>query len=758
MGDVNVTTSEGNIIEAAQVLQSLDIPYTYLNRLDGGQPKFLDFFKLDSEEAKTWSAIYQRDGGSIDMETSYKFFVEKVRNSGVRIWEKTEATKFEEIAGGAYHVTFNKSGVLVEEDFQHVFISVGINTATYVDKTFNTHLEGASKIYDYAATYFEIKPEFEQIATELPTFIHYINREFNCGYGFPYHSWDVVNGKKCVKLCTLLDKGTLEEKKRAAEEYASTYIAAVIPVAVGEPKKCSVVSFDGRETLLDYLNRDTTKKVVVTGGGWVGKFYPLVGKTAIEMLFGEKLEPVVKNFVDRTRFPVRESIQHRIDSCKPPESGSNFDTIIVGAGCSGLYSAYRMIGLNQKVGIFDMSNQISGRLSSTRFKNTSAPMELGGMRYIEKNHKLVANVIHTMNIPNVEFLMSGSVIQNYSLKAYLRNDRYLQNEWENLQKGGHKLTTSYRIDIPDLLGLNAFQMISLSIYKILLWNSQHGPNHHQINEECVRIHGKPLHELIRKVDQFNYEINLELEAWNAIKGLLMYQTTSTHSIVALYRMGFQNIIEDQFSHEAYSFISEQNGYLSNTANLSYLEQVMTYVIDFGNVEYKTLSGGFDMINFNMANALLPLGGTPHAEIYLRHELLDIETIPGDTVTYKLHFRNHSGPLKTHIHYIANKVILAMPKRSVERFAAAPNFSKLASHVTNYNARPPGSVKYLNAKHIHTLSELLQTTESMPAMKIIMNFTNNWWDPTRNVEGLRTAEEMRGVSVTDLPLRQTLYFG
>jgi hypothetical protein len=27
--------------------------------------------------------------------------------------------------------------------------------------------------------------------------------------------------------------------------------------------------------------------------------------------------------------------------------------------------------------------------------------------------------------------------------------------------------------------------------------------------------------------------------------------------------------------------------------------------------------------------------------------------------------------------------------------------------------------------------LINTTQSMPAVKIIMNFTKNWWDPEKN---------------------------
>jgi hypothetical protein len=61
------------------------------------------------------------------------------------------------------------------------------------------------------------------------------------------------------------------------------------------------------------------------------------------------------------------------------------------------------------------------------------------------------------------------------------------------------------------------------------------------------------------------------------------------------------VIESQFGHDAYKFVAEQNGYYSNTSNASYIDQVMIYLLDYGVMNYKTLSGGFDNINYAMAS-------------------------------------------------------------------------------------------------------------------------------------------------------------
>ena len=53
-----------------------------------------------------------------------------------------------------------------------------------------------------------------------------------------------------------------------------------------------------------------------------------------------------------------------------------------------------------------------------------------------------------------------------------------------------------------------------------------------------------------------------------------------------------------------------------------------YLVDFTDVDYKTLQGGFDMMNYNITNYLLnPDVGLPaydkYCGIYLNHELIDV---------------------------------------------------------------------------------------------------------------------------------------
>lgn len=75
----------------------------------------------------------------------------------------------------------------------------------------------------------------------------------------------------------------------------------------------------------------------------------------------------------------------------------SFETVIVGAGCSGLYSAYRLNkdrkSKENTIAVFDLGHRISGRLKSFKFEGTATTLELGGMRYIPTTHILLNTMI-----------------------------------------------------------------------------------------------------------------------------------------------------------------------------------------------------------------------------------------------------------------------------------------------------------------------------------------------------------------------------
>lgn len=116
---------------------------------------------------------------------------------------------------------------------------------------------------------------------------------------------------------------------------------------------CPIVFYKNRETLLDFANR-TKKDIVVQNGGWIAKYYPLLARTAYDMLFNydrlyeNQQQPkncdvnytTLRKFLNRTTYPIRNQVLNYLNS--QPETIASYDTVIVGAGCSGLYSAYRL--------------------------------------------------------------------------------------------------------------------------------------------------------------------------------------------------------------------------------------------------------------------------------------------------------------------------------------------------------------------------------------------------------------------------------
>lgn len=110
-----------------------------------------------------------------------------------------------------------------------------------------------------------------------------------------------------------------------------------------------MIFYQGRETLLDYMQRKD-ESIVVQSGGWLSSQYPLLAKTAVQMLFEpnkirkEKSEQtVIGSFLNRTRFPLKPYVIDRINALNQyyPKDGK-FNTVVIGAGCAGIYSAYRL--------------------------------------------------------------------------------------------------------------------------------------------------------------------------------------------------------------------------------------------------------------------------------------------------------------------------------------------------------------------------------------------------------------------------------
>jgi lysine 2-monooxygenase len=84
------------------------------------------------------------------------------------------------------------------------------------------------------------------------------------------------------------------------------------------------------------------------------------------------------------------------------------DVAVVGGGVSGAYAAWRLKEERPdwNIAIFEYSKRIGGRLYTETLPGMPhVHAELGGMRYNEKEHILVRNLVGFLKLPTVEFLI-----------------------------------------------------------------------------------------------------------------------------------------------------------------------------------------------------------------------------------------------------------------------------------------------------------------------------------------------------------------
>ncbi|NMM49823.1 flavin monoamine oxidase family protein [Marinigracilibium pacificum] len=402
-------------------------------------------------------------------------------------------------------------------------------------------------------------------------------------------------------------------------------------------------------------------------------------------------------------------LQDNIPSVKQVE------VAIVGAGVSGLYSAYRLtydentpMPANQ-VQIFEMSQRIGGRLESVKLPGMSISGELGGMRYLT-SQKIVTSLIEDVfkdKLTHVEFPMGDD--KNHF--GYFRKERFRMSDWEDAQKKGEKLQTRYYLNDDDI-GYSANQLFNKVIYDVL-----------QADPWFVECYGSK----ISNPQPYVYNFELTREDWNVVKPKLTYHFQGPYEGMKVNDLGFWNLIKDRISQEGYAFLSEAGGYFSNTINWNAAEAFPYMVGDFSDseVDYRTIEGGYDQIAYALADAYLAKEG---ANIWKGNRLDTFKKQASGNYKYALEFFNEeSGSTWT---LEANKIILAMPRRSLELLDQNNFFFDIDTQ------------KELQKNMASVLKE--------PSLKILMGFEYPWWKDDFGTQS--------GHSITDLPMRQCYYFG
>lgn len=407
--------------------------------------------------------------------------------------------------------------------------------------------------------------------------------------------------------------------------------------------------------------------------------------------------------------------------------GLKIEVAIVGAGTSGLYSAYRLTEHKKyaadQVQIFDMSDRLGGRLESVIMPGMNFWGELGGMRYLT-SQEIVTTLIEGYPTSEKDLSKRTPVLKDKmtpvdfpmgnpaELLFYLRKQHFKQDAWNIAQRYGEKLETRYYLNEDDH-GFSSDQLFNKIIYEVLMADPWFVGNYSD--------------KVSKGPSQYDFSFMLTSRDWDQVKPKLTYHFKgSPYDGRKVNDLGFWNLIKDQVSQEGYLFLANAGGYYSNTINWNAAEAFPYMVGDFSeNITYKTIEEGYDSIAYALANQYM---GHEGACIWSENKLLTFSRDHKEKGhKYELTFLN----LKTNKQWKAytNTIILAMPRKSLE-LLDQDNF-------------------FFNVNENTVLDKNIRSVIMEPAFKILMGFKHPWWKQL----GLDS-----GHSITDLPIRQCYYFG
>ncbi|MGZ3181627.1 MAG: flavin monoamine oxidase family protein [Telluria sp.] len=351
------------------------------------------------------------------------------------------------------------------------------------------------------------------------------------------------------------------------------------------------------------------------------------------------------------------------------QDGDDFDVLVVGAGMSGLYTAWRMRNDYQRsprlaalaarrpdgrlrIGVLEYSDRVGGRLDSVILDNMqNVPAELGGMRFT-KSHELVNVLVDELGLRSQidEFPMTQN--SQFTLRATRLSETAIQ-EGEPVP---YKLA-------PDEQKLTPNQLFNYAIEQVvgkdaLTWSDAN---------------------------------------WQWIKQNFKY-TGGVYDNQPLYDIGFWNVLYEVVSNEGYDFCWDGGGYNSNTINWNAAEAMPYMLTDFSvTPNYMRFKTGFHTLPATLAERVLD-GGTP---IFANTQLVRFDRLASGSLAVQA---QRTGDPATRVTVSAAELVLAMPRHSLELLDQDTPFFR--EQATQYNIQ----------------SVLLQ-----PAYKLFMAYENRWWD-------------------------------
>lgn len=298
------------------------------------------------------------------------------------------------------------------------------------------------------------------------------------------------------------------------------------------------------------------------------------------------------------------------------------DYAIIGGGIGGVYSAWRLKQAypDKNVVVFEFSDRIGGRLLSVEFdKVPNMKAELGGMRYLPDQHKIVDHLVQVLNLPARPFPMGSNGdpdgLNNY---AYFRGIHLLVKELSDSKKLPFNLQWQEQGLTPD--GIQA------KIMRLLVPNWQ----------------------------------GLSFDDWFDV----------TVFGEELYKYGFWNLFYRVLSPDAYEFLRYGSGYDTNVSNGNAVVLLPTGGDYSSSNQYMTLVNGMESLPQALADQFV---NKYRGELRLNQRLVAMEREGDD---YRLTFHptvtdngktREIEPVQPQ-QVLAEHVILAMPRQPLENIA------------------------------------------------------------------------------------------
>jgi monoamine oxidase len=399
----------------------------------------------------------------------------------------------------------------------------------------------------------------------------------------------------------------------------------------------------------------------------------------------------------------------QLNHFKNKDGEIELDVAVVGGGMGGLYSAWRLAADStprwQNVHVFEFGHRVGGRLETVFLKGApERRAEVGGMRFIPSWQLHLKHLVDKLQLQTDSFPMGDE----HNL-FYLRGQPFRSQSFTNT-------TIPYRLrgdeqgHIPDELFVKALNALLSSVGK-------------QITKKDGKYQG------------------LSREQWDQIKRNPNFTFGTGDEGEAVYKQGFWNVLDKLFSSESYKLLTDAGGYATLTANWNAAEAASFIGLDFIGAEYLTLAKGYDAQAEALANGFTAAGGKiwGHCEL-ISFDREKSESKDGKPRRIELTFRQRrfsgdeasTSADSTPIKVFARKLILAMPRGSLERLELQGSFFDFEA-VENRKQK-----------------KLLESVMAMPAFKLFMGFDSPWWTQRFSITS--------GRSISDLPIRQTYYFG